>query len=268
MQDILKEVSLAQRIVIKVGTSTLTYKTGKLNLKLIDRMAMIISDLRNQGKEIVLVSSGAIGVAVGKLGLKEKPTETKQKQAIAAVGQCELMYLYDKMFSQYNNTVAQILLTKDDILVPKRKRNVQNTIAALLDMGIIPIVNENDTVSFDEIEIGDNDTLSAMVADSVDADLLILFSDIDGMYSEDPHKNPDAKLLQMVYDIDEVRGLAGGAVTSQGTGGMITKLDAAQIATDAGIHMIIANGNKMDSIYEILEAKSVGTLFVSKNYHN
>lgn len=268
MQDILKEVALAQRIVIKVGTSTLTYKTGKLNLKLIDRMAMIISDLRNQGKEIVLVSSGAIGVAVGKLGLKEKPTETKQKQAIAAVGQCELMYLYDKMFSQYNNTVAQILLTKDDILVPKRKRNVQNTIAALLDMGIIPIVNENDTVSFDEIEIGDNDTLSAMVADSVDADLLILFSDIDGMYSEDPHKNPDAKLLQMVYDIDEVRGLAGGAVTSQGTGGMITKLDAAQIATDAGIHMIIANGNKMDSIYEILDAKSVGTLFVSKNYHN
>lgn len=268
MQDILREVSLAQRIVIKVGTSTLTYKTGKLNLKLIDRMAMIISDLRNQGKEIVLVSSGAIGVAVGKLGLKEKPTETKQKQAIAAVGQCELMYLYDKMFSQYNNTVAQILLTKDDILVPKRKRNVQNTIAALLDMGIIPIVNENDTVSFDEIEIGDNDTLSAMVADSVDADLLILFSDIDGMYSEDPHKNPDAKLLQMVYDINEVRSLAGGAVTSQGTGGMITKLDAAQIATDAGIHMIIANGNKMDSIYEILEAKSVGTLFVSKNYHN
>lgn len=268
MQDILREVSLAQRIVIKVGTSTLTYKTGKLNLKLIDRMAMIISDLRNQGKEIVLVSSGAIGVAVGKLGLKEKPTETKQKQAIAAVGQCELMYLYDKMFSQYNNTVAQILLTKDDVLVPKRKRNVQNTIAALLDMGIIPIVNENDTVSFDEIEIGDNDTLSAMVADSVDADLLILFSDIDGMYSEDPHKNPDAKLLQMVYDINEVRSLAGGAVTSQGTGGMITKLDAAQIATDAGIHMIIANGNKMDSIYEILEAKSVGTLFVSQNYHN
>lgn len=267
MEKILKDVSTAQRIVIKVGTSTLTYKTGKLNLKLIDRMAMIISDLRNQGKEIVLVSSGAIGVAVGKLGLKEKPADTKQKQAIAAVGQCELMYLYDKMFSEYNNTVAQILLTRDDILVPKRKRNVQNTIMTLLDMGIIPIVNENDTVSFDEIEIGDNDTLSAMVADSVDADLLILFSDIDGMYSEDPHKNPDAKLLNIVYDIDEVKSKAGGAVTSQGTGGMITKLEAANIATNSGIYMIIANGNKMDSIYEILEGKSVGTLFVSKNNH-
>ena len=267
MEDILRDVASAQRIVIKVGTSTLTYSTGKLNLKLIDRMAMIISDLRNQGKEIVLVSSGAIGVAVGKLGLKEKPTDTKQKQAIAAVGQCELMYLYDKIFSEYNNTVAQILLTRDDIQVPKRKRNVQNTISALLDMGIIPVVNENDTVSFDEIEIGDNDTLSAMVADSVDADLLILFSDIDGMYSADPHRDPNAKLMQLVYDIDEVRGLAGGAVSGQGTGGMITKLDAAQIATNAGIHMIIANGSKMDSIYDILEGKSVGTLFVSKNYH-
>lgn len=267
MEDILRDVASAQRIVIKVGTSTLTYSTGKLNLKLIDRMAMIISDLRNQGKEIVLVSSGAIGVAVGKLGLKEKPTDTKQKQAIAAVGQCELMYLYDKLFSEYNNTVAQILLTRDDIQVPKRKRNVQNTISALLDMGIIPVVNENDTVSFDEIEIGDNDTLSAMVADSVDADLLILFSDIDGMYSADPHRDPNAKLMQLVYDIDEVRSLAGGAVSGQGTGGMITKLDAAQIATNSGIHMIIANGNKMDSIYDILEGKSVGTLFVSKNYH-
>ena len=267
MQDILNDVASAHRIVIKVGTSTLTYKTGKLNLKLIDRMAMIISDLRNQGKEVVLVSSGAIGVAVGKLGLKEKPTETKQKQAIAAVGQCELMYLYDKMFSQYNNTVAQVLLTRDDIAVPKRKRNIQNTMAALLDMGIIPIVNENDTVSFDEIEIGDNDTLSAMVADSLDADLLILFSDIDGLYSEDPHNNPDAKLLDTVYNIDEVRMLAGGTASKQGTGGMITKIDAAQIATSAGIHMIIANGNNMDSIYDILSGKSVGTLFVSKNYH-
>lgn len=267
MQDILNDVASAQRIVIKVGTSTLTYKTGKLNLKLIDRMAMIISDLRNQGKEVVLVSSGAIGVAVGKLGLKEKPTDTKQKQAIAAVGQCELMYLYDKMFSQYNNTVAQVLLTRDDIAVPKRKRNIQNTMAALLDMGIIPIVNENDTVSFDEIEIGDNDTLSAMVADSLDADLLILFSDIDGLYSEDPHNNPDAKLLSTVYNIDEVRTLAGGTASKQGTGGMITKIDAAQIATSAGIHMIIANGSNMDSIYDILSGKSVGTLFVSKNYH-
>ncbi len=268
MDKILKDVSSAQRIVIKVGTSTLTYKTGKMNLKRIDTMAMILSDLRNQGKEVVLVSSGAIGVAVGKLGLEKKPDDTRQKQAIAAVGQCELMYLYDKMFSEYNNTVAQILLTKDDVAVPKRKRNIQNTITALLDMGIIPVVNENDTVSFDEIEIGDNDTLSAMVAELVDADLLILFSDIDGLYSEDPHSNPNAKLLPFVYDINEVRTLAGGAVTGQGTGGMITKLDAADIATNAGIHMIIANGNNMHSIYDILDKKSVGTLFVSKNYHS
>ncbi len=268
MDKILKDVSSAQRIVIKVGTSTLTYSTGKMNLKRIDTMAMILSDLRNQGKEVVLVSSGAIGVAVGKLGLEKKPDDTRQKQAIAAVGQCELMYLYDKMFSEYNNTVAQILLTKDDVAVPKRKRNIQNTITALLDMGIIPIVNENDTVSFDEIEIGDNDTLSAMVAELVDADLLILFSDIDGLYSEDPHSNPNAKLLPFVYDVNEVRALAGGAVTGQGTGGMITKLDAADIATKAGIHMIIANGNNLHSIYDILDGKSEGTLFVSKNYHS
>lgn len=267
MDKILKDVASAQRIVVKVGTSTLTYSTGKMNLKRIDRMAMILSDLRNQGKEIVLVSSGAIGVAVGKLGLKKKPEDTKQKQAIAAVGQCELMYLYDKLFSEYNNTVAQILVTRDDVAVPRRKRNIQNTITALLDMGIIPVVNENDTVSFDEIEIGDNDTLSAIVAELVDADLLILFSDIDGMYSEDPHHNPDAKLLPLIYDVSEVKSLAGGAVTGQGTGGMITKLEAAQIATSAGIHMIIANGNNMDLIYDILDGKSVGTLFVSQNYH-
>lgn len=268
MDKILKDVSSAKRIVIKVGTSTLTYSTGKMNLKRIDTMAMILSDLRNQGKEVILVSSGAIGVAVGKLGLEKKPDDTIKKQAIAAVGQCELMYLYDKMFSEYNNTVAQILLTKDDVAIPKRKKNIQNTITALLDMGIIPIVNENDTVSFDEIEIGDNDTLSAMVAELINADLLILFSDIDGLYSEDPHKNPDAKLLPLVYDIDEVRTLAGGAVTGQGTGGMITKLDAAKIATNAGIHMIIANGNNMRSIYDILEGTSTGTLFVSKNYNS
>ena len=267
MENILNDVASAHRIVIKVGTSTLTYDTGKLNLKRIDTMAMILSDLRNQGKEIVLVSSGAIGVAVGKLGLAKKPDDTRQKQAIAAVGQCELMYLYDKMFSEYNNTVAQILVTRDDVAVPRRKRNIQNTITALLDMGIIPIVNENDTVSFDEIEIGDNDTLSAMVAELVDADLLILFSDIDGLYSEDPHKNPQAKLMPLVYDVDDVRKVAGGAISGQGTGGMITKLDAAQIATNAGIHMIIANGNNMNSIYDILENKSVGTLFVSKNFH-
>ena len=203
MEEILKDISMAHRIVVKVGTSTLTYETGKMNLQRIDRLAMVLSDLRNQGKEIILVSSGAVGIAVGKLGLKEKPSDTKTKQALAAVGQCELMYLYDKMFSEYNNTVAQILLTKTDISIPRHKRNMQNTFSQLIDMGIIPIVNENDTVAVDELGIGDNDTLSAVVADLVDADLLVLFSDIDGLYSDDPHKNRDAKLIKTVYDIDD-----------------------------------------------------------------
>ncbi len=266
MEEILKDISMAHRIVVKVGTSTLTYETGKMNLQRIDRLAMVLSDLRNQGKEIILVSSGAVGIAVGKLGLKEKPSDTKTKQALAAVGQCELMYLYDKMFSEYNNTVAQILLTKTDISIPRHKRNMQNTFSQLIDMGIIPIVNENDTVAVDELGIGDNDTLSAVVADLVDADLLVLFSDIDGLYSDDPHKNRDAKLIKTVYDIDEVRPLAGGAGSRRGTGGMVTKLDAAETATAAGIHMIITNGKDIDSLYRILNGESVGTLFVSKNF--
>lgn len=266
MNDIQKDVSMAQRIVVKVGTSTLTYERGTMNLKLIDRLSMVLSDLRNQGKEIILVSSGAIGIALGKLGLSQKPKDTKGKQAAAAVGQCELMYLYDKMFGEYNNTVAQVLVTRDDIAIPRRKRNIQNTVATLLEMGIIPIVNENDTVSYDEIEIGDNDTLSAVVAEMVDADLLLLFSDIDGLYDDDPHKNKNAKLIPVVYDIDEVRGLAGGAGTSRGTGGMVTKLEAAERAVNAGIHMIIANGNNVDAIYDILNGEPVGTLFVSKNF--
>ena len=246
MNDILKDVSMAHRIVVKVGTSTLTYEHGTMNLKLIDRLSMVLSDLRNQGKEIILVSSGAQGIALGKLGLAEKPKDTKGKQAIAAVG--------------------QLLLTREDIAIPRRKRNIQNTVTTLIEMGIIPVVNENDTVSYDEIEIGDNDNLSAVVADLVDADLLVLFSDIDGLYDDDPHKNKNAKLLPTVYNIDEVRDVAGGAGTSRGTGGMVTKLEAAERATNAGIHMIIANGNNVDSLYDILDGKPVGTLFVSKNF--
>ena len=266
MDDILNDVAKAHRIVVKVGTSTLTYEQGTMNLKLIDRLAMVLSDLRNKGKEIILVSSGAIGIALGKLGLAEKPKDTKGKQAVAAVGQCELMFLYDKMFGEYNNTVAQILLTRDDIALPRRKRNIQNTVTTLIEMGIIPVVNENDTVSFDEIEIGDNDTLSAVVAELVNADLLVLFSDIDGLYDSDPHTNKDAKLLPVVYDVDEVKGAAGGAGTSLGTGGMVTKLEAAERAVNAGIHMIIANGSNVDAMYDILNGKNVGTLFVSKNF--
>lgn len=268
MNTVYEDIKKASRIVVKVGTSTLTYSTGKMNIKRIDMLARTLSDLHNSGKDVILVSSGAIGIAVGKLGLSEKPKETNIRQALAAVGQCELMYLYDKMFSECNNTVAQILLTKDDIAIPKRKRNTQSTFNTLLDMGIIPVVNENDTVSTDEIEIGDNDNLSAMVADLVNADLLVLFSDIDGLYDADPHVVPDAKIISKVTDIQSVRHLAGGAGTRRGTGGMVTKLDAAELATNAGINMIITNGNDVTKLYDILDGKPVGTLFVSKNYEH
>ena len=203
MNDILKDVSMAHRIVVKVGTSTLTYEHGTMNLKLIDRLSMVLSDLRNQGKEIILVSSGAQGIALGKLGLAEKPKDTKGKQAIAAVGQCELMYVYDKLFTEYNHTVAQLLITAPDIADGgSRKENFHNTLDRLLELGALPIINENDTISTEEIAVGDNDTLSAVVAATTRAELLILLSDIDGLYDSDPHKNPDAKLIHEVSEID------------------------------------------------------------------
>lgn len=264
MEKIKQALKNAKRIVVKVGTSTLTYDTGKMNLKRMDRLAMVLSDLHNSGKEIILVSSGAIGVAIGKLKLLEKPKETRKKQAIAAVGQCELMYLYDKLFSGYNNTVAQILLTKDDIEIEKRVEHTKNTFNTLLEMGIIPVVNENDTISVEEIEIGDNDNLSASVAKLLDADLLVLFSDIDGLYDKDPRENPDAKLIHTVYDAKSVKSLAGGAGTRRGTGGMITKIQAAETATQAGINMIIANGERIEALYDILDGNPTGTLFVEK----
>ncbi len=266
MDNIMQDVKAAHRIVVKVGTSTLTYETGKMNLQRIDRLAMVLSDLHNQGKEIIMVSSGAIGVGIGKLGLKERPSDVRKRQALAAVGQCELMHLYDKMFSEYGTTVAQILLTRGDISIPRRKRHTQNTISQLLEMDIVPIINENDTVTTEEMGIGDNDTLSAVVADFLDADLLVLFSDIDGLYDSDPHKDKNAKLIHMVYDIEDVRPLAGGVATRLGTGGMITKLDAAEIAVNAGINMVIVNGENMGVLYDILDGKNVGTLFVSKNF--
>lgn len=266
MEKILNDIKQSHRIVVKVGTSTLTYPTGKMNLQRIDRLARILSDLTNQGKEIILVSSGAIGIAKGKLNLKQGEYDIRQKQAIAAVGQCELMYLYDKLFSEYNNTVAQILLTKDDIAIPRRKRNIQNTMSTLLEMGIIPIVNENDTISTKEIEIGDNDNLSAVVAAMMDADLLILFSDIDGLYDSDPHINKNAELLPFIHNIDDVMHMATGSVSGVGTGGMVTKLEAAKTATEAGVHMVIANGEKLEIIYSLLEGNSEGTIFVSKDF--
>ena len=261
--SVYQDIKKAKRIVIKVGTSTLTYDTGKMHIKHIDELARTLSDLHNSGKDIVLVSSGAVGAAMGKLGISERPKETNIKQALAAVGQCELMYLYDKLFSEYHNTVAQVLLTKDDVSIQNRKQNTQDTFNTLLDMGIIPIVNENDTVSTEELEIGDNDNLSALVAELVGADLLVIFSDIDGLYDADPHTNPDAKIIPLVENIEKVSASAGGAGTKRGTGGMITKLEAAKRATDAGIDMIITNGNNIGALYDILDGQQLGTLFIS-----
>lgn len=250
-----------KRLVVKVGTSTLTHETGKINLRRIDTLARVLSDLRNQGYEVILVSSGAIGVAIGKMGLKERPKDTKINQSLAAIGQCELMSLYDKMFSEYHNTVAQILLTRSDVDIEKRRLHTTDTFNTLLEMGIIPIVNENDTVSVEEIEFGDNDSLSAIVARLVGADILVLFSDIDGLFDSDPHENPNAQLISRVEDIGKVRSNAGGAGSKLGTGGMVTKLEAAEIANSAGISMLILNGKNIESLYDVIDGKKVGTLF-------
>lgn len=255
----------ANRIVFKVGTSTLTHENGKVNIRRVESLARVLSDLHNQGKDIVLVSSGAISVGVSKSGRTERPKALPHRQAMAAIGQCELMYLYDKLFSEYNNMVAQVLITADVVEHPLRKQNAQNTIETILELGAIPIVNENDTVSTEEIEFGDNDTLSALVADMIDADLLVILSDIDGLYDADPHKNPDAKLIDHVEKIDEsIEALAGGAGSKHGTGGMATKISAAKIATKAGIGMVIINGNAPEKIYDLLEGAQIGTYFSAK----
>ena len=253
------------KIVIKVGTSTLAHATGRLNIKRIELLCKIVSDLRNAGHEIILVSSGAIGMGVGKLNLAARPADTAGKQAAAAVGQCELMYTYDKLFSEYNHTVAQILLTADDLRSPERHTNFENTMKRLLEMQVLPIINENDTVATEEIGIGDNDTLSAFVAVSVGADLLVLLSDIDGLFTADPHKDPSATLIERVDEIDDyILSLGGGKGSSLGTGGMATKLRAAEIATGGGCDMIIANGTDPDLLYSIVEGKSIGTRFYAK----
>ena len=223
------------RIVVKVGTSTLAHPTGRLNIQRVEMLVKVLSDLKNAGHEMVLVSSGAIGMGVGKLMLPGKPSDMPTKQAAAAVGQCELMYTYDKLFGEYNHTVAQILLTGDDIEDEKRRTNCENTLKRLIELGTFPIINENDTVSTAQIEIGDNDTLSAIVAKSIQADLVILLTDIDGLFTADPHKDPNGKLIPVVEEITEdILKLAGGAGSTQGTGGMATKLQAAQMATAAG----------------------------------
>ncbi|MBV4430637.1 glutamate 5-kinase [Clostridium tyrobutyricum] len=261
-QHYLKNV---KRVVIKVGSSTLTYESGLLNLYMIEHLVRQISDLHNKGLEVVLVTSAAIGAGIGKLGLKKKPTNVVVSQAAAAVGQGILMNTYEKFFSEYGKTVAQILITKDDITQEERVTNAKNTFCELLERGVIPIVNENDAIIVDEIKFGDNDTLSAMVSSLIDADLLILLSDIDGLYNDNPKDNPNAVLINCVSQItDEIESCAGGAGSQLGTGGMVTKIRAAKIATSGGVPMVIAKGETPDIIRDIICFKNVGTLFLPK----
>lgn len=254
-----------KRIVVKVGSSTLTHDTGKLNLRMMDKIAMVLSDIKNEGTDVVLVTSAAVAAGVSKLGLKERPKTTKEKQAAASVGQCELMFAYDKVFSQYNQTVSQLLLTRDVTEDPVLKENVTNTFETLFTYNVIPIVNENDSVAIEELVYGDNDTLSAVTAKLVCADMLIILSDIDGLYDRNPQNNPDAKLIPVVREItEEIEGVAGGSLSSVGTGGMATKIAAAKIAVASGIDMAIVNGKSPELIYDVLDGKSVGTLFLKK----
>lgn len=254
------------RIVVKVGTSTLAHPTGRLNIQRMEKLCKVLSDLKNMGHEIILVSSGAIAMGFGKLNLSERPKDVPTKQASAAVGQCELMYIYDKLFTEYNHTVAQLLITAPDIEEGGvRKQNFHNTLARLLELGALPVINENDTISTEEFGVGDNDTLSAIVAVTIQADLLILLSDIDGLFDGDPRKNPDAKLIDTVEKIDEhIISLGGGSGSNLGTGGMATKLRAAQMATAAGCEMVIANGQSPEVLYDVAAGKRVGTRFLAK----
>jgi len=259
-----------QRLVVKVGTSTLLRQGGGVNLREMDALARVLSDLKNMGHEVILVSSGAIGVGTVKLGLPKRPAELRRKQAAAAVGQCELMHLYDKFFAEYGQTVAQILLTDADVDDPHRREHLTGTIDAILDMGVIPVVNENDSVSSSEIEtgqrkvLGDNDTLSAIVAGMCGAGLLVLLTDIDGLYDADPRKDPGARLIRRVEAITpEIEALGGGGGTQWGTGGMATKLTAAKRAMERGIDVVIANSDNLNALYDIVEGKEAGTRFVA-----
>ena len=256
------------RVVVKVGTSTLTHDTGRLNLYNMERLARTLSDLAGMGHEVVLVSSGAIAIGTAKLGLPERPQALRDKQAVAAVGQCMMMHLYDKLFGEYNRVVAQILLTGEDVDAPVRAGHLRNTFSSLLERGVIPVVNENDSVSSAEIEtgqckvLGDNDALSAMVAQLCGAGLLVLLSDIDGLYDADPRTHPDAKLIHRVAEITPaLRAAAGGAGSWRGTGGMATKLHAAELAMEAGIDMVISNGSRPEDLYGIVAGAEIGTRF-------
>lgn len=254
------------RIVVKVGTSTLAHSTGRLNIRHVEELVKVLSDLKNAGHQMILVSSGAIGMGVGKLNLPGRPADMPTKQAAAAVGQCELMYTYDKLFSQYNHTVAQILLTSEDVVHQDRRQNFENTMARLLELGALPIINENDTIATEEIKVGDNDTLGAIVACSVKADLLVLLSDIEGLYTADPRQDPNARLIPRVEEVTpEIEALAGGKGSDLATGGMATKLRAAKMVTAAGCDMVITNGEHPQRLYDITEGKAIGTRFIGAN---
>ena len=255
------------RIAVKIGTSTLAHATGHLNIRRVEELCKVISDLKNAGHEMILISSGAIGMGVGKLGLRQRPKDIPSKQAAAAVGQCELMYTYDQLFSQYHHTVAQLLITGDDVKNENRHNNFRNTLNRLLELDALPIINENDTVATEEIVIGDNDTLAAIVAKSIQADTLVLLSDIDGLYTADPHTHPEATLIPRVSCINEkILALAGISSSALGTGGMVTKLQAAKICLNCGCAMIITNGNNPAVLYDIIDGKQVGTTFSKTAY--
>ena len=255
----------ARTIVYKVGTSTLTHETGRTNLRCMEELVTVLSDLMNQGRQVVLVTSGAIGVGVGKLGLSQRPKDTAGKQAAATVGQCELMFMYDKMFSQYGHKVGQLLITKEDVDDPKRRQNLVQTFEKLFDFGAIPIINENDAVAVDEIVYGDNDSLSAVVATLIHADALVILTETDGLYTANPMKNPDARRIARVEEItDEIRSFASGDGTALGTGGMVTKLHAAEIATAAGVDTYVISGKDPRDIYRLMDGADIGTHFIAR----
>ena len=255
----------AKRIVCKVGTSTLTYENGKINLRRVEKLCKVLSDLQNAGREIVLVTSGAIGVGMGKLGMRQRPEEKEKRQALAAVGQCELMFMYDKLFSEYGNTIGQLLITRSDFESDERRANLSNSFEKLFEFGAIPVINENDSIAVEEIVFGDNDTLSAMVAKLVNADALIILSDIDGLYSGNPREDENAYLIPVVEEIsDELMAIADTKGSTRGTGGMVTKLHAAQIATEAGIDTVVMNGAQPEDIYRLLDGRQTGTYFKAK----
>lgn len=253
------------RIAVKIGTSTLTHRTGRLNIRRVEGLCKTLSDLKNAGHEIILISSGAIGMGVGKMNLPARPEDMPTKQAMAAVGQCELMYVYDKLFSEYHHTVAQVLVTGEDLSNEKRHGNFIRTMLRLLELGAIPVVNENDTVATEEVAVGDNDTLGALVAVSTGADLYVILSDIDGLYTADPRTDPAATVIPEVRELTpEIRAMGGGKGSALGTGGMATKLSAAGICMNAGVDMMIASGADPEILYDIMDGRPVGTRFIGK----